>query len=95
MLDRTAIHGTAFLDNMQVLGSLSCAGTTFRGPVSFEATDALGGLWAEAASFRSRVTATGMEIHGRTWLRNTRFDDSAVTVARLIPQMHLYGYLWN
>jgi hypothetical protein len=81
---------------MQVLCSLSCAEARFDGPVSLEATDALGGVWADRASFNARVTATGMEIHGRTWLRGARFDEAAGTsLARLLPQMRLYGYLWS
>lgn len=96
VLDRAEINGTAFLDNLQVLGSLSCAAARFAGPVSLEQTDALGGLWADGARFKSRVTATGMEIHGRTWLRHVRFDDAGTTtLARLTPQIRLYGYLWN
>lgn len=96
VLDKARIASTAFLDNMQVLGSLSCADTCFDGPVSLEQTDALGGLWADATLFGSRVTAAGMEIHGRTWLRHVRFGDgSGNPMARLLPQIRLYGYLWN
>lgn len=96
VLDRAQVEGTAFLDAMQVLGSLSCAGTRFDGPLSLEATDAFGGLWADAATFGSRVTATGMEIHGRTWLRNAGFAaGQGGSVPRLISQLRMYGYLWS
>jgi hypothetical protein len=96
VLDGAEITGTAFLDRLQVLGSLSCANTTFGGPVSLEQCDALGGLWADSAQFDARITATGMEIHGRTWLRGLRFaEGSGSTLARLVLQLRLYGYLWD
>lgn len=91
VLDGARIEGSAFLDELEVLGSLSMARAGFDGPVSLEGTEALGGLWADKTAFRNRLTATGMEIHGRNWIRGARF----VTGLPLPLQALSYGYVWS
>ncbi|QOL81334.1 pentapeptide repeat-containing protein [Pseudooceanicola spongiae] len=98
VLDRVQANAPVWMDRMQILSSLSLAGADFAATVSLEETEAYGGLWADRAQFGARVTARGMEVHGRTWLKGVQMAPpapNAAPAASLARQIRSYGYVWG
>ncbi|MDO6729039.1 pentapeptide repeat-containing protein [Marinovum sp. 2_MG-2023] len=93
VLDDATLGGATDLRNIQALSSLSCARTLFRGALDLSGAECLGGIWADSAGFESGVIAEQTEVHGRTWLRNSRVGGPSPRT--LQTQLVTYGYLWE
>lgn len=90
--DEAVFKDAAFLDYMQVSGSLSAGRTRFHGTVSLENTECMGGLWCEDTRFEGRCNMRGLEVHGRTWLRGAVAGDRSA--ASLVKAITSFGYSW-
>ena len=51
--------------------------------------DECGGLWLDHAHFASSIDVRGVEVHGRTWLRDVH------TPSDLAKGITSYGYTWT
>ena len=90
-------HGHAVLDHSTFFGSLSFEAAGFHGKASLRKVTCLGGLWSERALFANLIDVTGMDVHGRTWLRNLRFSGQPGAGGKppLAQLINSYGYQWT
>ena len=92
--DRTRFDAPVSLDRLTCYGNLSLDHAVFRAPVSFQDSEFLGGIWCDSTDFRVRADFRGVEVHGRTWVRQAQLgkDDSGRKAA--LRQISSYGLQW-
>jgi Pentapeptide repeats (9 copies) len=91
------VHGATTMDHTTFCGSLSFEGAEFRNKMSLRRVECLGGLWTERALFAGAIDVSGMDVHGRAWLRNRRSQvgrDSGDS-RKLEDIINCYGYQWS
>jgi uncharacterized protein YjbI with pentapeptide repeats len=93
---RCMFHGRAVMDHSTFCGSLSFEDAGFYGKTSLRRAECLGGLWSERALFADAVDVAGMDVHGRTWLRNLRTTGQKPDGGQraLGEVINSYGYQW-
>jgi uncharacterized protein YjbI with pentapeptide repeats len=90
-------HDATTMDHTTFCGSLSFEGAEFRNKMSLRRVECLGGLWTERALFAGAIDVSGMDVHGRAWLRNRRSpvrQDSG-DAQELGDMINCYGYRWT
>jgi Pentapeptide repeats (9 copies) len=94
---RCMFHGVAMMDHSTFCGSLSFEDAGFYGKTSLRRVECLGGLWSERALFADAVDVAGMDVHGRTWLRNLRTTGQKPDGGQraLGDVINSYGYQWT
>jgi Pentapeptide repeats (9 copies) len=94
---RCMFHAGVVMDHSTFCGSVSFEDTGFYGKTSLRRAECLGGLWSERALFADTIDVAGMDVHGRTWLRNLRTkgrrpEGEKQALGELINS---YGYQWT
>lgn len=90
-LDLACFEDRVDLDGLVVMGSMSMSGSEFRAPVTLQDSDFLGGLWCENTRFVSRADFRGVEVHGRTWLKQVSIGEGRGAMA----DIQSFGYRWT
>lgn len=89
--DRAVFGDLAAFDHLTAFGNVSLDHASFDGSVSFQNSECLGGFWAEGTRFRRKPDFRGLEVHGRTWLRNLEGEKPPSS----LRDVTRFGLLWT